>query len=39
MKKNKVIHADIKPDNVVITEDTKIVKMCDFGTAFFLEER
>lgn len=39
MKQNKIIHADLKPDNIVITEDTKIVKICDLGTAFYIEER
>lgn len=34
MKKNKVIHADLKPDNIVITKDTKIIKICDYGTAY-----
>jgi len=33
-KLNKVVHADIKPDNVLVSADTKKIKLCDFGTAF-----
>ena len=38
LKKHRIIHADIKPDNVLITKDTKRVKLCDLGTAFPEEE-
>lgn len=38
LKKNRYIHADIKPDNFLISEDTKTLKMCDFGTALSIEE-
>ena len=34
MRKHKIIHADIKPDNILISKDTKTIKICDFGTAF-----
>mmetsp|Transcript_74394 Transcript_74394/g.198795 ORF Transcript_74394/g.198795 Transcript_74394/m.198795 type:complete len:597 (-) Transcript_74394:1452-3242(-) len=33
MMKNKVVHGDIKLDNIVITKDLKNVAICDFGTA------
>ncbi|EAR92852.2 cyclin-dependent kinase-like Serine/Threonine kinase family protein (macronuclear) [Tetrahymena thermophila SB210] len=38
LKKNNYIHADLKPDNLLISEDTKTLKMCDFGTALPIEE-
>lgn len=38
LNKNRLIHADLKPDNLLISEDTKILKMCDFGTALTLED-
>jgi serine/threonine-protein kinase PRP4 len=28
-----IIHADIKPDNMLVTEDFNTVKLCDFGSA------
>ena len=30
----RIVHADIKPDNVLVSEDLKQVKLCDFGSAF-----
>eukprot|EP01042_Synura_sphagnicola_P002251 gene2251-2691_t len=30
----KIVHADIKPDNVLVSSDLKQVKLCDFGSAF-----
>lgn len=30
----KVVHADIKLDNILCSEDLKQVKLCDFGSAF-----
>lgn len=38
LRKNKIIHADIKPDNILLSADTKTVKICDLGTAFPVEE-
>jgi len=33
MHKFNIIHADLKPDNILISQDNNIVKLCDFGTA------
>jgi serine/threonine-protein kinase PRP4 len=30
-----VVHADIKLDNILCSEDLKMVKLCDFGSAFY----
>jgi serine/threonine protein kinase len=34
LQKNKIIHADIKPDNFLFTQDNSKVKLCDFGTSY-----
>lgn len=34
LRKNKIIHADIKPDNFLFTQDMKKIKLSDFGTSF-----
>uniref|UniRef100_A0AAV1TRR7 non-specific serine/threonine protein kinase n=1 Tax=Peronospora matthiolae TaxID=2874970 RepID=A0AAV1TRR7_9STRA len=33
-----VIHADIKPDNILLNEKQTTVKLCDFGSAFRSDE-
>lgn len=30
----RIVHADIKPDNILVSDDLKYVKLCDFGSAF-----
>lgn len=29
-----IVHADIKPDNILLNDNQSIVKLCDFGSAF-----
>ena len=31
-----VLHADIKPDNVLVNESHNMLKLCDFGSAMFM---
>ena len=30
---NNIVHRDLKPHNILINEDTKEIKLCDFGFA------
>merc|ERR1719316_1724813 len=36
MRKCKIIHADLKPDNVLISQKHNELKVCDLGSAFDL---
>jgi len=38
LKHCRIIHADIKPDNVLVSEDLKRVKLCDFGASLKPDE-
>lgn len=38
MRKLKIIHSDLKPDNILITNNNKTIKVCDFGTALTTDE-
>ncbi|CAJ2501467.1 Uu.00g043200.m01.CDS01 [Anthostomella pinea] len=33
MQKCSIIHADLKPDNILVNESRNILKLCDLGTA------
>merc|ERR1712023_148372 len=35
LKNNYIIHADIKPDNILISKSRMKIKICDFGSAIF----
>jgi len=35
---HRIVHADIKPDNILVSADFSTVKLCDFGSAFFETE-
>ena len=34
LKKLGVIHADLKPDNIIVSSDNHNIQVCDFGSAF-----
>lgn len=38
LKACKVVHADIKPDNILVNDKHNQIKVCDFGSASFIEE-
>lgn len=35
MKNCGVLHADLKPDNILVNQQRNVVKVCDFGSAMF----
>lgn len=38
MKRCNVLHADIKPDNILVNETKLVLKMCDFGSASYSQD-
>lgn len=33
LKRANILHADIKPDNILVNESKLVLKLCDFGSA------
>ncbi|KAK3715872.1 U4/U6 small nuclear ribonucleoprotein prp4 [Vermiconidia calcicola] len=38
MKKCQILHADLKPDNILVSEKRSVLKICDLGTAAFADD-
>lgn len=38
LKKANILHADIKPDNILVNESRLVLKLCDFGSASYAHE-
>ena len=38
LKRCRVLHADVKPDNILVSARRTKVKVCDFGSAMFAGE-
>ncbi|MCJ8731821.1 hypothetical protein PDJAM_G00204000 [Pangasius djambal] len=38
LKRCNILHADIKPDNILVNESKTILKLCDFGSASHIAE-
>ncbi|XP_023247781.1 serine/threonine-protein kinase PRP4 homolog [Copidosoma floridanum] len=38
LKRANILHADIKPDNILVSESKLVLKLCDFGSASFAHE-
>lgn len=38
MKKCSILHADLKPDNILVSERRNLLKICDLGTAAFVTD-
>ncbi|XP_055334548.1 serine/threonine-protein kinase PRP4 homolog [Paramacrobiotus metropolitanus] len=38
LKRCNILHADIKPDNILVNESKLVVKLCDYGSASYAHE-
>jgi serine/threonine-protein kinase PRP4 len=39
MEKCRIVHADLKPDNILVNQHHNVLKICDFGSAFRMDLR
>jgi serine/threonine-protein kinase PRP4 len=38
LEQAEVLHADLKPDNILVHQDNQYIKLCDLGSAMFLRD-
>lgn len=38
LQRCNIIHADLKPDNILVSENRAVLKLCDLGSAFTVDE-
>lgn len=38
LRKCNILHADIKPDNILVSENKVVLKLCDFGSASLVSD-
>ncbi|CAO1323233.1 unnamed protein product [Diamesa hyperborea] len=38
LKKCGILHADIKPDNILVNDSNLVLKLCDFGSASLIQD-